>query len=168
MEREELASWLRLTLTPGVGNESARKLMAAFGPPSDIFTTPAAALRRVVSSAQVSALAAPPPELPSQLKATLAWLDQADTDAPRRVLHLADAGYPPALLNMEDPPLLLYLQGHLPAAWPAGYRGGGQGGQAEGCDRVEGGAAGHLRGHAGVSGRKWEWSKFVGSSSGAV
>ena len=119
MEREELASWLRLSLTPGVGNQSARKLMAVFGPPSDVFDTPAPALRQVVGSALVSALAAPPPDLPAQLDATLAWLDQADADAPRRVVHLADAGYPPALLNMEDPPLLLYLLGRVPVAWPA-------------------------------------------------
>ena len=34
---EELGSWLRLSLTPGVGNESARKLLAAFGEPAQLF-----------------------------------------------------------------------------------------------------------------------------------
>jgi DNA processing protein len=33
MQREELAAWLRLTLTEGVGNDSARSLLAAFGLP---------------------------------------------------------------------------------------------------------------------------------------
>jgi DNA processing protein len=37
MEREELGSWLRLTLTPGVGNETARRLLAAFGLPQAVF-----------------------------------------------------------------------------------------------------------------------------------
>ena len=36
MERDELAAWLRLSLTPGVGNLSARRLLAAFGLPADI------------------------------------------------------------------------------------------------------------------------------------
>ena len=31
MEREELAGWLRLAHAPGVGNATARKLLAAFG-----------------------------------------------------------------------------------------------------------------------------------------
>jgi DNA processing protein len=44
MERAELASWLRLALTPGVGNDTARKLMAAFGPPASLFEAPTAAL----------------------------------------------------------------------------------------------------------------------------
>jgi hypothetical protein len=33
VERDELAAWLRLTLTPGVGNATVRKLLAAFGLP---------------------------------------------------------------------------------------------------------------------------------------
>ena len=48
MPREELAAWLRLMLTPGVGTESARKLLAAFGLPQDIFEhDPAAQFRRL-------------------------------------------------------------------------------------------------------------------------
>jgi len=43
MEREELAAWLRLTLTSGVGNESGRKLLAAFGLPGAVFEQPTAA-----------------------------------------------------------------------------------------------------------------------------
>ena len=37
MERDELAAWLRLTLTPGVGNATVRKLLAAFGLPQAVF-----------------------------------------------------------------------------------------------------------------------------------
>ena len=32
-----LAAWLRLTLIPGIGGESQRKLLAAFGLPEQIF-----------------------------------------------------------------------------------------------------------------------------------
>ncbi|TXT36517.1 MAG: DNA processing protein [Comamonadaceae bacterium] len=94
MDRDELAAWLRLTLTPGVGNSSARKLLAAFGLPQAVFEQSASALAQVLSSPQVSALRSMPPELEALLATT--W---------------GDSGYPQALLNLEDPPLLLYLLG---------------------------------------------------------
>ena len=119
MEREELASWLRLVLTPGIGNEGARKLMAAFGPPSTLFSVPPAVLRNVVGPSQAAALAEQPAELTGQLAATMAWLDAAEADIPRRVLHFADNAYPAALLNIEDPPLLLYVLGRVGPHWPA-------------------------------------------------
>ena len=118
MEREELASWLRLALTPGVGNDTARKLLNAFGLPSQVFRTPSAALRQRVTPAQAAALAQEPPELATQLDTTLAWLDGATDGSPRRVLHLADPDYPSALLDTEDPPLMLYLLGKAARGWP--------------------------------------------------
>ena len=57
---EELGAWLRLSLTPGVGNESARKLLAAFGPPDRIFAQTESALRQVVSAAQARHLMGTP------------------------------------------------------------------------------------------------------------
>ena len=64
MERDELQAWLRLTLTPGVGLDSARKLLAAFGLPEQVFGQTAAALRQVVSATQATALLAEPAGLP--------------------------------------------------------------------------------------------------------
>ncbi len=113
MHRAELACWLRLTLTPGVGNQSARKLLAAFGLPDGIFQQPASALLQVVSSAQAAALASVPPELDRLLDATWSWLQGRpanDPEAPcRRVITLGDPLYPASLLAMPDPPLVLYL-----------------------------------------------------------
>ena len=57
MERGELALWLRLTLTPGVGNATARSLLASFGLPETIFRQTATALRQVVSEKLALALA---------------------------------------------------------------------------------------------------------------
>ena len=71
MDRDELAGWLRLALTPGVGNDAARRLLAAFGLPQAIFEQKAAAWRQLVTPAQAEALAAEPPALPAQLQATL-------------------------------------------------------------------------------------------------
>ena len=44
---EELGAWLRLVLTPGVGTESARRLLAAFGEPEAIFAQTETALCQV-------------------------------------------------------------------------------------------------------------------------
>lgn len=113
MERGELAQWLRLTLTPGVGNQTARSLLASFGLPDQIFSQSATALRQVVSEKLARALAQEPEELQSQLQATWDWL-HAGADSPdssRTILTLADPRYPAALLATEDPPLMLYLTG---------------------------------------------------------
>ena len=115
MDRAELAAWLRLTLTPGVGNETARKLLAAFGLPNSIFQQPDSALQQVASAAQTQAIRAVPPELDNLLEATWRWVQdrpQGDPDAPcRRIVTLADTQYPAALLPLHDPPLVLYLLG---------------------------------------------------------
>lgn len=114
MEPEELAAWLRLTLTPGVGNATARRLLAAFGLPQAIFDQPSAALGHLVDTSQLAALRQAPPQLDALRDATLGWL-AADIHRPdaaaRRVVCLADPCYPASLLAMEDPPLLLYYLG---------------------------------------------------------
>jgi len=111
MQRDELAAWLRLALTPGVGNGAARRLLAAFGLPQAIFEQPATALRQLLTPAQASALQQVPEALAAQLQATLDWLGAAEDGIPRRVVTLGDAAYPASLLATEDPPLLLYLLG---------------------------------------------------------
>jgi len=119
MERGELAGWLRLALTPGVGNLTARRLLAAFGLPHRLFQQAPAAWRDVASAEQARSLQAEPEGLAAQFEATWQWLHAADV-ASRHILSLADPRYPPALLETEDPPLMLYVVGELPAGWPAG------------------------------------------------
>jgi len=116
MEREELAGWLRLSLTAGVGNTTARTLLTSFGLPDSIYRQTQSTLSDVVSARQAGALQELPPELPALLELTWAWL-QHDPER-RRVLTLGDPAYPQSLLNMEDPPLLLYGMG-APHAWQA-------------------------------------------------
>jgi len=117
--RDELSSWLRLTLTPGVGRETARRLLAAFGLPAAIWMQPETALRQFVTPAQARALQSEPAELAAQLEATWSWLQEAGTDGiPRAVVTLGDASYPASLLVIEDPPLLLYLLGQT-GGWAA-------------------------------------------------
>lgn len=122
MERAELAAWLRLQLTPGVGNTSARQLLIAFGLPQGIFDASTRALEQVVSARQSAALMSEPSDWQPLLETTWHWL-QSNPQA-NRVLALGDAAYPQSLLNMEDPPLLLYATG-APQAWlPDGLAGG--------------------------------------------
>ncbi len=113
MDPTELAAWLRLLETPGVGRESVRRLLAAFGTPVGVLAASALALRQVVTPAVAAALAAPPAHLPALVDATLSWLNAGGIagEPSRNVVTLGDACYPDTLLNTADPPLLLYLQG---------------------------------------------------------
>ena len=124
MTHEELAAWLRLMLTPGVGLETARKLLQAFGLPEQVFGQGSRALQQVVSPAQASALQAEPAELPDLLARTWDWLQADRPDGTcAQVLTLGDASYPPSLLQLPDPPLMLYLlgRGSFPSNMPLGH-----------------------------------------------
>ncbi|CAN5799756.1 DNA-processing protein DprA [soil metagenome] len=112
MERDELAGWLRLTLTPGIGDISARKLLAAFGLPPHVFAQSEAALQQVVSPAQAAALRLAPSGWSALVGETWDWLQAVEpSGATRRLLTLADPAYPASLLDMIDPPLMLYVIG---------------------------------------------------------
>ena len=108
MERAELKAWLRLTLTPGVGNDGARKLLAAFGSAEAVFEQSDAALRQLGSDKLVRALTVEPAKLAALLEATWDWLAGS---AGRAVAPIGSPLYPAALLNIEDPPLVLYMMG---------------------------------------------------------
>ena len=110
MERAELTAWLRLTLTPGVGNDTARKLLAAFGSPEAIFEQSQAALRQLGSDKLASAIVTEPLKLPELLQTTVDWLAGGDD---RIVAPIGSRHYPATLLDIEDPPLVLYMQGSL-------------------------------------------------------
>ncbi|WP_343722106.1 DNA-processing protein DprA [Herbaspirillum seropedicae] len=104
----DLAWWLRLSLAEGVGPATARRLLAAFGLPGQLWQADASAVAAVVSPALAARLLrAPTPAVRAQIAATLAWLQQPG----HAILTLADSRYPPALLDIADPPLLLYLRG---------------------------------------------------------
>ncbi|MDY0743597.1 DNA-processing protein DprA [Paucibacter sp. R3-3] len=108
MERAELAAWLRLLETPGLGRESTRRLLAAAGSPEAVFDGPLARWRDVLRAPLLAALEQPPEHLDELVDKTSAWL----ADSPQRhILALGDADYPELLLQTSDPPLLLYLEG---------------------------------------------------------
>lgn len=106
IDRPGLAAWLRLTLAPGIGGETQRKLLAAFGLPEQVFAAGLSAVRAVIQK-KADALFDFSPD--AAVDRTLAWLEQPDT----HVLTLADAAYPQALLEIPDPPTLLYVRGQV-------------------------------------------------------
>ncbi len=107
---DDLAAWLRLLGTPGVGRASARRLLAACGSAQAVFDGRPAVWRELIGAAGATALGAEPERLAALVTATEAWLA---ADASHHVLTLADAHYPALLLQTVDPPLLLYAQGRL-------------------------------------------------------
>ena len=111
IDRDELAAWLRLIETPGVGRDSARKLLAAFGSPQAVFDASAAARGLVAGAAAATALVSEHDAFAALVTITLDWL-HADAPEPRAVVTLGDVLYPRALLETADPPLLLYAQGN--------------------------------------------------------
>jgi len=113
IDSRELGAWLRLTETPQLGRESARKLLAAFGSPQAVIEATSAARREVVGRTPAEVLATLPESLDALIATTLAWLAATDATEPRDVITLGDPRYPAALIDTADPPLLLYAQGRF-------------------------------------------------------
>jgi DNA processing protein len=105
-DRHELASWLRLTLVPGVGGEARRLLLKNFGLPHAIFEAGPRALSAIVGLALAERLLGH--ECGAGIEAALDWAVQPGN----RLLTLADADYPQSLLTADDPPVLLYAKGN--------------------------------------------------------
>lgn len=105
-DRQELASWLRLTLIPGIGAEGRRALLKAFGLPQQIFVASPGALCAVVDPPLAERLLGH--DCAAEVAAALDWAELPGN----RLLTLADADYPQSLLSADDPPLLLYAKGN--------------------------------------------------------
>jgi DNA processing protein len=105
-----IADWLRLEQAAGVGRRSVHALLAVFGTPGAILCASPAALGAHVTPAQARAICAPvTPALAALIDATLAWLAAPD----HHLVTFNDPRYPPALAEIPDPPLLLYVSGRV-------------------------------------------------------
>ena len=115
MDEFELRAWLRLLLTPSIGNESARRLLTRFGCVQGIFVATQLQLMEVVSLAQAEALLQPPVLLDAQTVRTLQWLSAKPKalHAQRAIWPIGHTDYPEPLLHLADPPLLLYVEGQV-------------------------------------------------------
>lgn len=107
VEDPSLDAWLRLTLIPGVGSESQRKLLTAFGLPEAVFSAGYDALRCVVGSKTARLLLEA--DNSQAVAAARQWAQASD----QHIVTLADTAYPRALLDIADPPTLIYVRGRL-------------------------------------------------------
>jgi DNA processing protein len=102
---ETLAGWLRLTLVPGIGGGTQRKLLAAFGLPEAVFSASRKSLSAAIGDKAAGRLLDADTE--AAVAAAMAWARQPG----QGIVTLADPAYPRALLEIPDPPTLLYVLG---------------------------------------------------------
>ena len=111
LSRDELAAWLRLASTPGVGRATARRLLKVFGSPERVLAADARALRALVGTDAAQALQDGDSHADPRLAATQRWLDASTGSVPHDIVVLGDPRYPSMLLATADPPLLLFTKG---------------------------------------------------------
>jgi len=102
-----LASWLQLTLTPGLGAAAIRAMLRQFGLPHLVLARKSSELSAHASPSALEALHSE--AVRRSVSAALAWLEQPGN----ALVTLADTGYPRLLLEIADPPPLLYARGRL-------------------------------------------------------
>lgn len=105
MPDDDIYLWVGLSLIPGLGDASYRKLLGALGGPKEIYAASYAALSSVVDRNVADQIRRGADR--DGLSPLAAWLDNPEN----HVITLADADYPQALLQIPDPPPLLYLKG---------------------------------------------------------
>jgi DNA processing protein len=111
MDKNELRAWLRLSMTEGVGNDAARRLLGCFGSPQAVFEQTEAALCQVATPKQAQALLTVPNELAVQCVRTHQWLMHQPDTHNHALWTLGDPHYPAELLQLADPPLMIYVAG---------------------------------------------------------
>jgi DNA processing protein len=103
----DLAAWLRLTLTPGIGGETQRKLLSAFGPPANLFGASVSTLASVIPARIAEHLLGH--DALTEIEAALVWKNEPGNI----ILTLEDSAYPQRLLDTPDPPSVLYAKGRM-------------------------------------------------------
>ena len=107
----ETLAWLRLLLTPGIGRITARKLLAMAGGAEEIWQLPLSAWAECSTQTQIKALAQLPPDWARHCETLARWLITPATGTQHALTYLGHSQYPDSLLQTEDPPLLLFVQG---------------------------------------------------------
>jgi DNA processing protein len=100
-----LASWLQLTLTPGLGAASLRAMLRQWGLPHAILQKNRSELAAFASAEALAALDSP--QVQDAVSRGLEWA----AGPGHAIITLADDSYPRALLEISDPPALLYAAG---------------------------------------------------------
>lgn len=111
MELDASLSWLALTLTPGLGARLCARLLRTFGSPEDVFRAPLTGLE-ACGLPGAAAQAVAHKKSFKRAEKELAALRNIDRCG---LLNWTDSDYPQNLLQIYDPPVLLYVRGDLQA-----------------------------------------------------
>lgn len=101
----EPEAWISLHLIAGLGAESARRLLQRFGSPASILSQPTAQLAECVGLKVATAVTQG--TVAEKTSSALRWLEEDGN----HLLTLADEDYPARLLEIADPPVVLYMKG---------------------------------------------------------
>lgn len=104
---DDVIDWITLSLIPGVGGETFRQLLKSFGLPNYILNASYAQLSAVVKSSVARAICDRAAN--EDIDRTLSWLKIPGNN----LVTLADTTYPVRLLEIADPPPLLYVKGRI-------------------------------------------------------
>ena len=103
----DAALWIGLSLIPGLGTQSFCHLLRKFHDPAGIYAASVSQLCNVLTEPVARLIAQGPAN--EVITPALQWLEQSGN----QMVTLADADYPRALLEIPDPPPLLYCKGRL-------------------------------------------------------
>jgi DNA processing protein len=103
----EKALWISLSRVHGIGAQTFCQLLKKFGNPTAIYAASTQQLKEVVSDSIASQISLGIDE--AALSDALLWLCQANN----HLVTLADSTYPQALLQISDPPPIIYAKGNL-------------------------------------------------------
>lgn len=103
--QHDLALWVALSNIHGLGNQGICQLLKAFGEPSAVFAASYSQLRQIVSNTVAEKINSGPDNRSTE--SILEWLQTEQN----HLITLADPLYPKALLEISDPPPLLYAKG---------------------------------------------------------
>jgi len=101
--------WIALASIPNLGNDGIRRLLKIFGSPKAVLAANEAALIGEVGAARAKAILSHRVDGESErvIGATLKWLEAPSN----HLITLADDDYPAPLLEIADPPVVLYGRG---------------------------------------------------------
>ncbi len=107
----DLPFWIDLALISGLGPERLRHLLNTFGSPPSIYSASSTQLEKVLPPPLAQRIASGIDKAAAE--PVMRWLEE---DPNNHILTWADFDYPQALLDIHDPPFLLYAKGRLELA----------------------------------------------------
>lgn len=106
MELDASLSWLALTLTPGIAARLSARLLREYGSPEGVFRA---------SLTGIESCNVPAPAAQAIFKKQMFWRAEKEVDTLRKVggklVNWKDPEYPQSLLQIYDPPVMLYVRG---------------------------------------------------------